>query len=573
MRILAAFLAILLLAANANAAFKSDTDAITPKEACNPHPAADDILLPFPCGLSLALRPVAVPQGALIQDKAFPMGVVNTEDHDRQIYERQFAGHIAAPFTQADLPRDWQQKLGKKGGNRDSWYFIGKYEISQLQWAAVMDSVASDGTQNPNACPRIQKGADLPASDISWFQAQEFLNRYNAWLIKYHAGTLPAFSGTRNIAFLRLPTEEEWEYAARGGAHVPPEWWADKDIFPFANNRELKDYAVASLQGDIHDPLPIGSRMANPLGIYDTAGNVSEMVDGFFRLSVPDLSGGQVIRRLHGAAGGILTKGGSYQSYSEGVMPGARDELPLYTANGPGRQRNVGLRIVLAALNIPTAQKLSALRKEASNPAFIRNQKADLGNTPLDAVAALISRSDGQLKSDLNKLKERIEEREQAQAAEDQKSLEQAVRALLYQAETLRAFAFRYFAADQQLDKIRALLKKELTPANRAQARAVLDSGENDLKGYVQSLQMGVGYYLNTLENLASRPQAATDRIMAQLAQEYGGHTVFDEHMRQNLNTLRGYLAAARKKGIASIGSRALLKSILPDNHYKSLKM
>lgn len=570
-------LLLALCAAPAHAAFKSSSDAINWDQVWNPQPLADDIVLPMPCGLSLALRAIAIPQGALIRDKTFAMGISNAQNQDRQIYERQFPGHIAAPFTDKDIPRTWRKKLGQKNSAQDSWYFIGKYEISTMQWDAVMNALDSDGKENPAVCPRIENAtANLPKTGVSWFEVQEFLNKYNAWLVKNHVSDLPAFRGTQNIAFLRLPTEEEWEYAARGGANVPPEWWASKDIFPLEDGKSLKDYAVTSQETPLRAPLGIGSRQANPLGLHDTAGNAREMVDGFFRLSIPDMSNGQIIRRLHGAAGGVLTKGGSFRSYQDGVLPGRRDEIPLYTAQGPSRPADLGFRVALSGLNIPSAQRLNELRNEAHYQLPQKTdahgaQHMDPGATPLDATKALAARAEGALKEDLSKLQERLEEQQQAQEAENQKTLEQSFRSLLYQAETLRAFAFRYSATSQQLAKIRSLLKQQLNNKDRANAREILANGEKDLKDYLQSLQMGANYYKTTLEHVALKSQADIERLTAQTRREYGSNTIFDVHMRQNLDTLTSYIAIMRKKGAHALGSNAILKGILPEKHYQLL--
>lgn len=555
----------------AHAAFKSASDARPLTDSWNPRPLGDDIALPMPCGLSLALRGVAVPQGALIRDRTFPMGINNSDTQDRQIYERQFPGHIAAPFTYRELPQAWRKILRPQNGSHDSWYFIGKYEISRMQWDAVMDALDKDGTETPAQCPKAgAAAANLPVTGISWFETQEFFNKYNAWLVKNHRGKLPAFSGTSNIAFLRLPTEEEWEYAARGGSRVPPEWWASNDIFPLGEGKAFRDYAVTSQESPLGAPLAIGSRSANPLGLHDTAGNARELVDGFFRMSIADMNNGQITRRLHGAAGGLLTKGGSFRSDDNAALPGSRDEVPLYTAQGPGQPQDLGFRVVLAALAIPNAQRFKELQQEAGRETP-QIRPDDLGDTPLDAVKALAARTNGTLKDDLGRIQLLLEDQGAAQAAEDQKNLEQNFRSLLYQAETLRAFAFRYSATHQQIAKIRELLKQPLNNANRADARELLASAEKDLKDYQQSLQMGASYYRTTLERLAQKPAAAIDGLFKQTAGEYGGSAIFDLHMRQNLKTLNGYLAIIRKKGMQALGTSAILKGILPEKHYRLL--
>src|SRR5215475_80301 len=68
---------------------------------------------------------------------------------------------------------------------------IGKYEVTQAQWQSVMGTTPSEF-----------KGADRPEAQVNWYEAQEFLQKLN---------------GRRDGYRYRLPTEAEWEYAARGG--------------------------------------------------------------------------------------------------------------------------------------------------------------------------------------------------------------------------------------------------------------------------------------------------------------------------------------------------------------------
>lgn len=571
MRILLAFLIFAFTVSVCEAAFKSSSDEIPPQAAWNPVELKDDIVLPMPCGLSLALRGVGIPSGALLRDKKFPMGIGNAQNPDRQIYERQFDGYIAAPFTLADLPATWRNKLKKSQDTSNALYFIGKYEISRQQWQAVMDALDRDGVENPAQCPKMQKSSTLPITDISWFDAQEFLNKYNAWLVRNHLEELPSFKGGQDVAFFRLPTEEEWEYAARAYSKVPQEWWANHDMFRFDDGRSLKDYAVTSDDTPLQAPLAIGSRLANPLGIHDTAGNVSEMVDGFFRMSIADMANGQIIRRLHGASGGILTKGGSFRSQNEESLPGSRDEIPIYSAAGANKRSDLGFRIALAGVNIPTAQRLAQLRKEAKSESGKESTRIE-GSTPLEMVASMASNAQGPDKAALERLHTMLEDQETAHASQQLQNLEQSFRSLLYEMETLRAFGFRYSQASALVQRLRKMPTSSLSTADQKKMHEAIAEGDQDVKSYYQSLMMGANHFKSTLGSIIGFPEAELLRLFRQVQTEYGADTIFDKHMRQNLLTLAKSVELARKKGISALTEKSILKSTLPDSHYEQIR-
>ena len=127
-----------------------------------------------------------------------------------------------------------------------STYYIGKYEVTQAEWKAVM------GTN-----PSEFKGDSLPVENVSWDNCQEFIRKLNELTGKQ----------------FRLPTEAEWEYAARGGNLTQG--------YKYAGGDEVD--TVAWYEGNSNNTThPVGLKRPNELGLYDMSGNVIEWCQDWF---------------------------------------------------------------------------------------------------------------------------------------------------------------------------------------------------------------------------------------------------------------------------------------------------
>ena len=125
-------------------------------------------------------------------------------------------------------------------------YYIGKYEVTQALWQAVMGN-------NPS----YSKGNNLPVERVSWDNCQKFISKLNRITGKT----------------FRLPTEAEWEYAARGGNKSRG--------YQYSGSSNLSDVAwyEDNSGNKTHN---VGSKQANELGIYDMSGNVHEWCQDWY---------------------------------------------------------------------------------------------------------------------------------------------------------------------------------------------------------------------------------------------------------------------------------------------------
>ena len=183
-------------------------------------------------------------------------------------------------------------------------YYIGKYEVTQALWKTVMGNK-----------PSRFKGDALPVEQVSWNDCQKFITKLNKLTGKN----------------FRLPTEAEWEYAARGGKKSRGYQYSGSntlgDVAWYYDNSGNKTHAV-------------GTKQPNELGIYDMTGNVFEWCQDWR----DSYSSSPLVNPMGAASGSNrVRRGGSWGSSARGCHTSFRN------GNAPDdRYGSLGLRLVLS---------------------------------------------------------------------------------------------------------------------------------------------------------------------------------------------------------------------------------
>ena len=187
-----------------------------------------------------------------------------------------------------------------------SSYYICKYEVTQALWRAVMGS-------NPS----YSKGDNLPVERVSWDDCQTFIKRLNSYTERD----------------FRLPTEAEWEFAARGGNY--------SRHYKYSGSNNLDDVAW---HGDNSDNRthPVGTKQPNELGLYDMSGNVWEWCSDWYG-SYSSYSQSNPTGPNSGS--GRVERGGSWYDFARICRSSRRD---FDAPSGSGNY--LGLRLVLSQL-------------------------------------------------------------------------------------------------------------------------------------------------------------------------------------------------------------------------------
>ena len=247
-------------------------------------------------GEGVKLEMVLVPAGK------FKMGFTKKELADFKVdLQEEFKKELKKELGKEDL--DFVDLIISKQGKQHEVtltkpFYMGKHEVTQEQWEAVMGENPSD-----------TKGAKLPVTDVSWEDCQKFIKKLNA-------STKGGY---------RLPYEGEWEYACRAGTTT---------AFSFGDKITPKD--ANYYDSKIGKPVAVGSYKPNAFGLFDMHGNVYEWCEdwyGEYPFAVTDPKGPATGKYR-------VLRGGSFVNSVSGARSSGR-----YGLSPTGRYFNGGFRL------------------------------------------------------------------------------------------------------------------------------------------------------------------------------------------------------------------------------------
>ena len=325
------------------------------------------LVLPLPCDRSMVFSRIDIPVKGLLDQIGTDFGGAPGFDDLRVYYSQQKRfDTISGVFS-----IDEEGRLVRESYNRIAArsYYMATYELTELQWdlfeSGVLQAFSATevpgGKQVEEIClqnralaartppPRVKTKVGL-----GYYDAIDFTRALNGYVIAENARRIAWNNQTSkevevaaslvlpwergSPGFFRLPSESEWEFAARGGAISKEATHGQTYLIRESGEIRMADLSdVANGGSDVFS----GTEKPNLAGLYDVVGNADEITLDLFRLIRPDGN--------HGSRGGFVLRGGNIATPSAIAGVARRSELALYDASGESRPKYSGLRVALVA--------------------------------------------------------------------------------------------------------------------------------------------------------------------------------------------------------------------------------
>nr|WP_232371235.1 SUMF1/EgtB/PvdO family nonheme iron enzyme [Desulfogranum marinum] len=382
---------------------------------------------------------------------------------------------------------------------KDWCYYIGKYEVTEDQLQVILKN-------NPE-----KKGSIFPANNISWFEVQEFIQLYNNWLYNNALKVIPKYGGVPG--YIRLPTETEWEFAARGGSKVTSAEF-DRKV-PFPPDEITKHEWFAGPKSSHNKLKKIGILKPNALGIHDILGNVMEMTRSLYQ-----------IEYYQGRNGGFVAKGGHYLTNAKQLRSSLRTEQEFYTFDTKNKKvhkskkATLGFRLLISSLVFPNRQISKQLKND-----WISYRQGIAQSFPAAASTSATSNQTRIFKSDatlhLDRIKQELEQSGTLSNSLDQEisllavSL-QDIQFTIQQAEKDSAYAWIKIAGEQayfiykESRKI-PVLKKVQMSAEKLGRGEVLKKLKQREKEISLNIKQAMTAYTDSIRQLGTSSNASIE--------------------------------------------------------------
>ncbi|GJQ57802.1 MAG: hypothetical protein D8M57_03525 [Candidatus Scalindua sp. AMX11] len=452
----------------------------------NPKPSDGDLILPMPGNACMVFRPVYIGES----DDPYAMRKFKVGDPNGGFKEYPTTVALGGAF------------VGECNGRRDWLYYIGKYEVTEAQYVSVM-GLSDDKTEETLK-------SRYPVHNISFFEAMEFVDRYNQWLFVNAIDKLP--KNQRAVGYVRLPSEVEWEFAARGGSLVSADDFERKK--PYTGN--LAKFEWTSGPQSSHNKLKkTGLLEPSVLGIHDILGNISEMTFSLYQ-----------IEYYQGRMGGFVSRGGHYLTSGNKIRSSHRTEEPFYLGSiekgfKPNRKPTMGFRLVLSSIiyadrgvtrQLETAWNAYRGGKGADMPAAVSVSptitQTDVKN--IDAFKHL-----HRLKEELSKMGTIPEGVKQEIGFLDAAMGD--IRFILKEADEVSAYAWAKIAAEQGFFIFRELKKlpklhKILTISEKSESTKMVQKLNLRMTEVRQNIENALTSYSDTFRQLARSDPGAIEK-------------------------------------------------------------